>query len=152
MPGLTTTFLVDGDTTVYYWRVEPGNYDNPPDLPGSCDDGNRDGYRAQYVNKLMGLSDIRLNAFPYETIEWHGDADYKQQLLVVVEKQRATFRHIVLSLQQSDRVLTAAEAAMLKPRLEIVIHEQRSENSSPLPTSSQRDVPAPITTFSEPLY
>ena len=31
MPGLTATFLVGGDTTVYYLRVEPGNYDNPPD-------------------------------------------------------------------------------------------------------------------------
>jgi hypothetical protein len=152
MPGLTTTFLVDGDTAVYYWRVEPGNYDNPPDLPGSCDDGNRDGYRAQYVNKLMGFSDISLNTYPHETIEWHRDADYKQQLLAGVENQRATFRHIVWSLQQSDRVLTAAEAAMLKPRLEIVIYDQRSDSSSPLPAFSEHEVPAPLTAFSKPLY
>jgi hypothetical protein len=152
MPGLPTTFLVDGDTTVYYWRVEPGNYDNPPDLSGSCDEGNRDGYRAQYVNKLMGFSDIKLNAFPYETIEWHGDASYKQQLLAAVEKQRATFRHIVWSLQQSDRVLTASEAATLKPRLEIMILDQRANRSVPLPVSSEDGVPAPTTTFSKPIY
>jgi hypothetical protein len=152
MPGLSTTFLVDGDTTVYYWRVEPGNYDNPPDLPGSCDDGNRDGYRAQYVNKLTGFSDIRLNAYPHETIFWQGDADYKQQLLAVLEKQRASFHHIVMSLQQSGRVLTASEGATLKPRLEIMILDQRADRSVPLPVLSEHDVPAPITTFSKPLY
>jgi len=152
MPGLTATLLVDGDTTVFYWRVEPGNYDNPPDAPGSCDDGNRDAYRAQYMNKLMGFSNIRLNVFPHETIEWHGDADYKQQLLAVVEKQRATFCHVLWSLQQSDRGVTAAEAAILKPRLEIVILDQRSESSGPLPALSEHHVPAPITTFSNPLY
>jgi hypothetical protein len=37
--------------------VEPGNYDNPPDASGSCDDGNRDEYRAQYLNELIGFSD-----------------------------------------------------------------------------------------------
>ena len=152
MPGLPTTFLIDGDTAVYYWRVEPGNYDNPPDLSSSCDDGNRDGYRAQSVNQLMRFSDIRLNAFPHETIEWHGDADYKQQLLAVVKKHRATFRHIAWSLQQSDRVLTAAEAAMLKPRLEVVILDNRSQDSVSLPGLSEHDVPALITTFSKPLY
>jgi len=152
MPGLPTTFLVDGDTTVYYWRVEPGNYDNPPDLSGSCDEDNRDGYRAQYVNKLMGFSDIKLNSFPYERIEWHGDADYKQQLLAAVEKQRATFRHIVWSLQQSDRVLTASEAATLKPRLEIMILDQRADRSVPLPVLSEHGVPARMITFSKPIY
>jgi hypothetical protein len=104
------------------------------------------------VNKLMGFSDIKLNAFPYETIEWHGDASYKQQLLAAVEKQRATFRHIVWSLQQSDRVLTASEAATLKPRLEIMILDQRANRSVPLPVSSEDGVPAPTTTFSKPIY
>ena len=42
IPRLDTQFLIGGETPVYYWRAEPGNYDNPPDAARDCDQGDRD--------------------------------------------------------------------------------------------------------------
>ena len=33
IPWLEAHFLIGGETSVYYWRADPGNYDNPPDDP-----------------------------------------------------------------------------------------------------------------------
>jgi hypothetical protein len=155
MPGLTATFLIGGDTTVYYWRIEPGNYDNPTDAPGSCDDGDRDRYRAQYLTRLMESSfpRISLDPYPQTTIEWKGEADYRQRLLAGVEEQRTEFRRAVASLQESGRVLTPAEAATLKPRLEIVIRDERADRSALLPAVLENDGTVAVrTAFTKPLY
>jgi|SRR5580704_14726463 hypothetical protein len=155
MPGLTATFLVGGDTTVYYWRVEPGNYDNPPDAPGSCDDGDRDRYRAQYLTRLMESSFPRMSMDPYPqiTIVWKDEADYRQRLLATVEEQRTEFRRAVASLQHSGQVLTPAESATLKLRLEIVIRDERADRSPPLPAVLENDGTVSVrSTFTKPLY
>jgi hypothetical protein len=155
MPGLTATFLVGGDTTVYYWRVEPGNYDNPPDAPGSCDDGDRDRYRAQYLTRLMESSFPRMSMDPYPqiTIVWKDEADYRQRLLATVEEQRTEFRRAVASLQHSGQVLTPAESATLKLRLEIVIRDERADRSPPLPAVLENDGTVSVrSTFLKPLY
>lgn len=135
LPGVKATFLVGGDTTVYYLRVEPGNYDNPGDAPGFCDDGNRDQYRAQYLARLMAnpSPQLKLDPDPYATIAWKGETDYSQQLLATVEAQRTVFRRVVATLQESARVLTPAETEMLKPRIEILIRDDRVNKSVPLP-------------------
>jgi hypothetical protein len=155
MPGLTATFLVGGDTTVYYWRVEPGNYDNPPDAPGSCDDGDRDRYRAQYLTRLMESSFPRMSMDPYPqiTIVWKDEADYRQRLLATVEEQHTEFRRAVASLQHSGQVLTPAESATLKLRLEIVIRDERADRSPPLPAVLENDGTVSVrSTFTKPLY
>jgi hypothetical protein len=155
MPGLTATFLVGGDTTVYYWRVEPGNYDNPPDAPGSCDDGDRDRYRAQYLTRLMESSFPRMSMDPYPqiTIVWKDEADYRQRLLATVEEQRTEFRRAVASLQQPGQVLTPAESATLKPRLEIVVRDERADRSTPLPAVLENDGTVAVRpTFTKPMY
>ena len=155
MPGLTATFLVGGDTTVYYWRVEPGNYDNPPDAPGSCDDGDRDRYRAQYLTRLMESSFPRMSMDPYPqiTIVWKDEADYRQRLLATVEEQRTEFRRAVASLQHSGQVLTPAESATLKPRLEIVVRDERADRSTPLPAVLENDGTVAVRpAFTKPLY
>jgi hypothetical protein len=155
MPGLTATFLVGGDTTVYYWRVEPGNYDNPPDAPGSCDDGDRDRYRAQYLTRLMESSFPRMSMDPYPqiTIVWKDEADYRQRLLAAVEEQRTEFRRAVASLQHSGQVLTPAESATLKLRLEIVFRDERADRSPPLPAVLENDGTVSVrSTFTKPLY
>jgi hypothetical protein len=141
MPGLTATFLVGGETTVYYWRIEPGNYDNPPDFPGACDDGNRDQYRAQYLTELVGPSfpRISLNPYPQITIEWKGEADCRQRLIAAVEEQRAEFRRVVVSLQASGRFATAAEATALQPRIEVVVRDERADRSPSLPGVLEND-------------
>jgi hypothetical protein len=149
MPGLTATFLVGGDTTVYYWRVEPGNYDNPPDASGSCDDGDRDRYRAQYLTRLMESSFPRMSMDPYPqiTVTWKDDADYRQRLLAIVEEQCVEFRRAVASLQQSGQVLT------LKPRLEIVVRDERADRSTPLPAVVENDGTVAVRpAFTKPLY
>lgn len=155
MPGLTATFLVGGDTTVYYWRVEPGNYDNPSDAPGSCDDGDRDRYRAQYLTRLMESSFPRMSMDPYPQIAivWKGEADYRQQLLATVEEQRTEFRRAVASLQHSGQLLTPAESATLKPRLEIAIRDERADRSPPLPAVLENDGTVSVRpVFMKPLY
>jgi hypothetical protein len=70
LPGVKAIFLVAGDTPIYYLRFESGNYDNPGDAPGFCDDGNRDQYRAQYLVRLLANSSpqIKLDPYPYATI------------------------------------------------------------------------------------
>jgi hypothetical protein len=155
MPELTATFLVGGETTVYYWRIEPGNYDNPPDFAGTCDDGNRDQYRAQYLNNLMQISFPRISLDPYRqvTIEWEDEHRYRQELIRAVEEQRAAFRRAVACLQGTVRVLTPAEAATLRSRLEIVIRDERADPSAPLPAVLENDETTVVrTAFSEPQY
>ena len=137
----SATFLVGGDTTIYYWRIEPGNYDNPPDVAGFCDDGNRDVYRAQYLNKLMERSFPRISLDPYPqlTLTWNGDRHYSEQLITAVDEHRARFRRTVAWLLESGQVLTPAEAAALKPRLEIMIRDERADRSVPLPAILEKD-------------
>lgn len=155
IPYLTDTFLVGGKTPVYYWRDEPGNYDNPTASPGACDDGNRDQYRTQYLNKLMEpwLPGTKLEAYPHRAIEWKGEADYRQQLITIPEEERIKFHSAVVFLQDTAQVLTPSEAAPLKLRLEIVIRDDRSRQSVPLPAISERDTSIQVrTAFSKPLY
>lgn len=154
LTGVTPTFLVGGETTVYYMRVEPGNYDNPPDASGDCNDGNRDTYRAQYLNKMLDSSSgISLDPYPQVSIVWRNEGQYRQQLTAALEEKRARFRGAVVKLQDSDRVLTAAESATLQPRVEIVIYDQRANKSVPLPALSGRDGRATVrTAFAKPLY
>lgn len=137
----SATFLVGGDTTIYYWRIQPGNYDNPPDVAGFCDDGNRDVYRAQYLTKLMerAFPLISLDPYPQIIITWDGDLHYREQLITAVEEQRRRFRRTVAWLRESGQVLTPAEAAALKPRLEIVIRDERVDRSVPLPAILEKD-------------
>ena len=154
-PHLASTFLVRGETSVYYWRVEPGNYDNPPDEPGACDDGNRDVYRAQYANKLLADSFPRINLDPYPhiTVEWHGESDYRQELSAVVEQQRKLFTRAVAYLRESGRALTPTEAALLNPRLEIAIQDERADRAEPLPAIlGNNGGVAVAATFTRPLY
>jgi hypothetical protein len=141
LPSVNATYLVGGDTPVYYLRVEPGNYDNPGDDPGYCDDGNRDQYRTQYLAKLMANSSpqIKLDPYPDARILWKGETDYRQQLLATVEQQRTLFRRTVAALQDSAQVLTPAEAEALKPRIEILIRDDRANKSVPLPAPPQQN-------------
>ena len=153
-PQLTAAFLIGGETSVYYWRNEPGNYDNPTASPGACDDGNRDQYRVQYLNKLMEpwLPGIKLDAYPHTAIEWKSEADYRQQLIGIAEEQRARFHSVVAFLQDTAQVLTPSEAAPLKLRLEVVIRDDRSRRSVPLPAVSEQETHISIrTAFSAPL-
>jgi hypothetical protein len=101
IPWLSATFLVGGETPVYYWRAEPGNYDNPTDAWGACNDGNRDEYRAQYLTKLLSASfpRITLNAYPRTILEWHDDARFQRDISATVEKQMAELREAFASLQ-----------------------------------------------------
>jgi hypothetical protein len=141
LPSVNATYLVDGDTPIYYLRVEPGNYDNPGDDPAYCDDGNRDQYRAQYLAKLMANASpqLKLDPYPFATIVWKGEADYSQQLLATVEQQRTLFRRTVVALQGSAQVLTPAEAETLKPRIEILIRDDRASKSVPLPAPPEQN-------------
>jgi hypothetical protein len=154
LPGVNATYLVGGDTPVYYLRAEPGNYDNPGDDPGYCDDGNRDQYRAQYLSKLMANASpqIKPDPYPYATIVWKGETDYSQQLLATVEQQRILFRRAVAALQDSARGLTPAETETLKPRIEILIRDDRANKSIPLPALPQQaGIIAAGTNFAKPL-
>ncbi len=94
IPWLETQFLIGGETPVYYWRAEPGNYDNPPDTPGHCDQGDRDKYRAQYLNKLQegSFPRVMLEAYLRIGIEWHGNVIYRKELNAAVEEKVADFR------------------------------------------------------------
>jgi hypothetical protein len=140
LPGVNATYLVGGDTPVYYLRVEPGNYDNPGDDPGYCEDGNRDQYRAQYLAQLMANASpqIKLDPYPYATIVWKEETDFRQQLLTTVERQSTLFRRAVAALGDSAGVLTSAEAEALRPRIEMILRDDRADKSIPLPALPER--------------
>jgi hypothetical protein len=150
IPWLSTVFLIGGETPVYYWRAEPGNYDNPPDVRGACDDGNRDEYRAQYLMKLVPpFPRIALDAYPNVRLEWRGDILYQQEFAAAVEKQLAQLRSGVASLQQSQ--LLAPSPALANPRLETVIDDERRDKSVPLPSVRVDKTVGIRTAFSKPL-
>jgi hypothetical protein len=154
LPGVKAIFLVAGDTPVYYLRVEPGNYDNPGDAPGSCDDGNRDQYRSQYLATLMAISapQIKVDPYPYATIAWKGDIDYRQQVLAIVEEQRSLFRRAIAQLQDSGRALTPVETETLKLRIEILMRDDRANKSASLPVLPEQDGSVLVrTNFTKPL-
>jgi len=153
IPWLEAHFLIGGDTSVYYWRADPGNYDNPPDDPGYCDDGNRDEYRAQYLAKLLADAwpEIRLKSHPEVRIEWHGEDAYRRELIRAVEEQRTSFRRAVMFLKNDGRLLTADEAASLQPGLEILIRDKRSDQSMPLPVVNHGSSIEVLTDFRKPL-
>ncbi|MDT8070536.1 MAG: hypothetical protein ROO76_20415 [Terriglobia bacterium] len=154
-PSPTETFLISGPTDVYYLRLEAGNYDNPPDDPGACNDGNRDQYRAQYLNKLAEsycLNDAA-NAYPHVAIEWSGGSGYARQLRAALEHRRAELRSVVSCLHDQIRALTAEEAGALKPKIEIVIRDERKDRSVPLPPVLENDPSVIVHShFSKPLY
>jgi hypothetical protein len=151
IPWLSTTFLIGGETLVYYWRAEPGNYDNPPDARGACDDGNRDEYRAQYLIKLLPpFPQIALEAYPQVILEWHDDVLYQEQFSLAVEKQQAQLRSLVTSLQQSQ-LLRPSPAALASPRLEVLIHDERRDKSVPLPSVRVDESVGIVAAFSKPL-
>jgi hypothetical protein len=154
LPGVKAIFLVAGDTPVYYLRVESGNYDNPGDAPGFCDDGNRDQYRPQYLARLLANSSpqIKLDPYPYATIAWKNDTDYRQQVLAIVEAQRTLFRRAMAPLQDSARALTPVETETLKPRIEILIRDDRANKSAPLPALPEQGGSVLVrTNFTRPL-
>jgi hypothetical protein len=154
LPGVTATYLVGGDTPVYYLRVEPGNYDNPGDDPGACDDGNRDQYRAQYLGRLMASASppIKLDAYPYTTIEWKGETDYRQQLLATVEQQSALFRRALAAVEDPARVLGPGETETWKPRIEILVRDDRANKSVLLPAPPEQAGTVSVrTNFTRPL-
>lgn len=144
------TFLVGGDTPVYYWRVALGNYDNPSENPGACHDGNRDEYRAQYLNRMMRNPRINLNPYPQVSITWKGEVNYRQELVAAVEEQRTVFHRVLASLRDSDRGLTLAEVETLKPRIEVKILDERHDRSTPLPAVLDATVSREAE-FTEPL-
>lgn len=153
--GSAMTFLVGGPTNVYYFRPERGNYENSLDDPGACNDGNRDQYRAQYLNKLVefyGLSDT-VNAYPDVWIEWRSEPGYTRQLQADIERRHANFRAILSCLQNQVRALTVEESGTLKPHIEIVIRDERKDRSVPLPPVLENDPGVIVRSqFSKPLY
>jgi hypothetical protein len=142
LTSVPATFLVGGDTPVYFLRTAPGNYDNPGDVPGGCNDGDRDVYRAQYLAKLMDSASARVNldAYPFVSITWHDEADYKERLLAALEEQRALFERAVLALSQCPgQAVSPTETQSLKPRIEVVIRDDRNDKSIALPMVLKQD-------------
>jgi hypothetical protein len=151
LPKVRATLLVSGETPVYYLRMEPGNYYNPPDATGYCDDGNRDRYRSQYLNEMLKPAEANWNAYPYEIIEWRNEASYRGKLQDLVDRQRAKFFGLVAALRQSG-ALTSNEAANLALRLEMLIRDDRAHHSSPLPELSEQELTVPVkSAFTPPL-
>lgn len=151
IPWLSATFLIGGETPVYYWRAQPGNYDNPPDAQAACDDGSRDAYRAQYLTRLLPpFPRIAIQAYPRVFLEWHDDILYREQFAAAIEKQLAQLRDAVASLQQSG-LLASGPAPIASPRLEIVIDDQRRDKSVPLPSVKVDEAILLSAAFSKPL-
>jgi hypothetical protein len=96
--------------------------------------------------------EIKLDPYPYATIAWKDGTDYRQQLLAIVEKQRTLFRRAIAQLEDSARALTPGETETLKPRIEILIRDDRANKSAPLPAFPEQDGSVLVqTSFTKPL-
>jgi hypothetical protein len=151
IPWLEARFLIGGETPVHYLRADPGNYDNPPDNPGYCDDGDRDKYRAQYLVEFPtpAWPKIALKSYPEVTIVWQGGDAYRSEFMRAVEEQRTLFRDAVVAIK--DHGLTAEEAASLQPRAELVIRDIRHDKSTPLPVINNDPSMEVVAAFRKPL-
>jgi hypothetical protein len=136
-PARSAMFLVGGETPVYYTVYDPG-----------CAQGDRDRYRAQYLVTLFRYvsSANSLDAYPDARVEWQDPATYPGQVAAAIGEQRKFFEVEVGMLQLFPGLLTPDEAALLKPHIEVVVHDWRSNKSIPLPT-----IPEVKTAFSRPL-
>jgi hypothetical protein len=144
-------FLIGGETSIYYWRTDPGNYDNPPDGAGNCDDGDRDKYRAQYLANFPTIAwpKIEMKPYPEVTIVWQDQDAYRSEFVHAVDEQRTFFRNAVMAL--TDHGLTTEEAESLKPHVEVVIRDYRSDQSTPLPVISSDASMEVVAAFRKPL-
>ena len=124
------TLLIEGQTPVYFFREERNDYINPAEMP-SCNYGNRDTYRAQYLAKLARLS-YMLEAYPTVYISWEGTDNYKHAVSEGIEKQWVRLHWVKEDLKGAG-LLTAEEAATLQPRQEVIISDHRSSRAVPLP-------------------
>ena len=79
-----------------------------------------------------------LDAYPKAAIQWRGGANYRRQLAAAIDERRKLFDLAVANLQV-PRVLTPDEATSLRPRIEIVIRDLRSDHSVPLPNVAKDD-------------
>ena len=127
------TLLIDGQTPVYFFREEREDYINPAEMR-SCNYGNRDTYRAQYLKELLqpSYSLPSFEAYPTVHVTWEGVNSYKQAVIEGVEKQRRGFHWIVEFLKDTG-LLTAEQAATLQLREEVVISDHRNSRETPLP-------------------
>jgi hypothetical protein len=149
-PSMNATYLVGGEMPVYYYRAEPGNYDNPPDDAGYCDDGDRDRYREKYLNALIPNSQVYLEAYPYRSIIWSNENQYERDLIAIVEDYYAVFRRALHAMP--EQVLTREESQSLKLRIEIVIRDDRRNPAAPLPKVPELNDSASVRpAFTKPL-
>jgi len=150
-PASAAILLASGETPVYYWRAESGNYENPPDARVRCDDGDRDEYRAQYLTRLLGYVPLRLVAYPTVQIRWLGGALLQPEPAEIVEKQMADLRSARASLQQLFPPRAPGGAYLPAPHLELVIDDRRQDKSIPLPVPKLDETVEIRTNFSNPL-
>ena len=94
----------------------------------------------------------KVDPYPYATIAWKGDIDYRQQMLAIVEAQRSLFRHAIAQLQDSGRALTPVETETLQLRIEILVRDDRANKSASLPVLPEQDGSVLVrTNFTKPL-
>ncbi|MCU1284154.1 MAG: hypothetical protein JWO13_504 [Acidobacteriales bacterium] len=151
--GLPVTFLVGGKTPVYFGRLEHGNYDNPSDIPDACNDGNRDDYRAEYLNQFLQSpsQSINLSAYPTTSIAWRSEAMFKSDLIAAVKDEQAKFLRVT-SLLREKGLLTSAEAEGLQPKIEVVIQDYRNNRTAPIPTFTDNENALAVkSAFTKPL-
>jgi hypothetical protein len=144
LSSLPATLLVPGETPVYYWRVEQGHYPGASDAQLRCDDGNRDEYRAQFLTKLLRFVPLQVDAYPKITVEWRGGAQFQQQITSAVQEQMSELRNINASLQ-------LLFPSLPRPKLEVVIDDERSDKSTALPAVKIDDAAKLRVAFSDPL-
>ena len=135
--GSGATLLADGEDPVYYRRTVSGQYDHFRDsCCGACGDETLllDLYREHYLAKLLSA---RLNSPPIrtsfeESIVWKNDAAYAARLREIVQREQQDLATVTANLRAAN-LLSAAEAAAVKMRLEITIVDERKDKTAPLP-------------------
>jgi len=75
----------------------------------------------------------------------------KAELLLAIEQQRTLFRRAVAALGDPLGVLTTAETETLKPRIEILIRDDRVNKSIPLPALPEQAGAIVVTNLTRPL-
>jgi hypothetical protein len=139
---LKQVLLSPGQHPVYYQRYESPYFSGG----GSCDcaiNENRDAYRAEYLKQLLTPNRKKDMDTSPVTIHWRSASDLQTRVDLTIQQQRDAFSRVVADLANSG-LLTLEESAELKPRMEVTLIDNRTDQSTALPKITSAD---PLVTF-----
>jgi hypothetical protein len=131
-PGAGATLFAPGPHPISYRRkvIEQGR----GALGSRRPSGDRNGYRFDYLAELIGTQpkQLAIRQRSHVVVTWRDNQQYLQDVTKARGDIEAGYRR-VLDRLQALKLLTKDEASALKPKIKLVISDERKEGLPPLP-------------------